>query len=52
MVLPTRDYLNDRFGWTLIEPFSVKNGKVYIVAEDDDGNLLVRRYGVMWPTSI
>ena len=50
MTLPTRDYLDDRFGWTLIEPFRVKNGRVYIVAEDDDGNLAVRRYAVTWPT--
>jgi len=50
MTLPTRDYLDDRFGWTLIEPFHVKSGRVYIVAEDDDGNLAVCRYAVTWPT--
>jgi hypothetical protein len=50
MTLPTRDYLNDRFGWAEMESFHVENGRVYIVTEDDDGNLNVRRYAVTWPT--
>lgn len=47
LTLPTRDYIGD--AWALVEPFKVHKGRIYIVGEDDENNLVIRTYAVAWP---
>lgn len=47
MTLRTRDHLSD--SWALTEPFSIHNGWIFFVGEDEEENLVILKCSADWP---